>query len=227
MSPHQHHTAFCLTSLACALILTGCGNSSDVESPTPSPQQTHSAVSTAPHTPTESSAPDVPDAPALVVDPGDVPAQQAQPTTTPPPGAAKGGAAASVEECTAQNLSGSITTTNTQNLNLVLTNNADQACTLSSIPQVFFAGSDGGVIGLPARATADFKPGVMVLPGASATLSLRHNLSSLQAHTCNPHTTHSVVVQPVGSTTVVSIPHQSQACGNPKLVQLEITGFSA
>lgn len=155
----------------------------------------------------------------------------AQPTTTPPPGAGQGGAVASVENCRAQDLSGSVTpregAAGSVILDLTLSNNGHQACKLSGYPGVSFADASGTMIGVPAERTGTGGTTVTVLPGESASAALKQSNAGDYGQVCNPHTTTSLVVYPPENEKPLNIPYETQACGNPKITQLEIQGFGA
>lgn len=196
------------------------------------------AESSAPtDTSTEGSSEDTSESDAQGADPAEAVTEtpgasaDAQPTTRPPPGAGQGGAVASVENCRAQDLSGSVTpregAAGSVILDLTLSNNGHQACKLSGYPGVSFADASGTMIGVPAERTGTGGTTVTVLPGESASAALKQSNAGDYGQVCNPHTTTSLVVYPPESENPLNIPYETQACGNPKITQLEIQGFGA
>ena len=66
-----------------------------------------------------------------------------------------------------------------------------------------------------------------VAPGQSASAGLQETGAGSYGQVCNPHETSALVVYPPGSTEALSIAHSTQACGNPKIGQLQVKGFGA
>ncbi|NKE08498.1 MULTISPECIES: DUF4232 domain-containing protein [Kocuria] len=154
-----------------------------------------------------------------------------RPTTTAPPGAAEGGAVASVENCTTQHLSATVSpqegATGSTILALSLTNESAQACKLSGFPGVSFADGNGAMIGVPAERAGGSGATVTVLPGGSASAALKQGNANNYGQVCNAHTSDHLVIYPPENTEALTVPYQTQACGNPKIMQLEIKAFGA
>lgn len=152
-----------------------------------------------------------------------------RPTTTAPPGNIPGGAAGSVENCRAQDLTGDVRTeqgtAGSVILSLTLTNNGGNACQLSGYPGVSFADASGEMIGVPAERVGSGGSEVTMLPDESASVEVKQSNAANHGQVCNPHTTASLVVYPPESYDSISVPYETQACGNPKISQLEIKGF--
>ncbi|MCY1684499.1 DUF4232 domain-containing protein [Kocuria sp. SL71] len=66
-----------------------------------------------------------------------------------------------------------------------------------------------------------------VEPGLSASAGLQETGAGSYGQVCNPHETSALIVYPPGSTEALSIAHSTQACGNPKIGQLQVKGFGA
>lgn len=110
---------------------------------------------------------------------------------------------------------------------LVLTNTGSQPCVLSGYPGVSYIDESGQAIGLPAERVPGGGPAVTVAPGQSASAGLRETGAGGYGQVCNPHQASALLVYPPDSTEALSIDHVTQACGNPKISQLEVKGFGA
>lgn len=243
MSLRKHHTAFCLVTATALLALTGCGvsdspdSSASPDGSTPSTTvststtgagSANATVSATDASPTASGSSESTPTPSGSDSPerGDSSTGHPQPTTTPPPGAAVGGAAASVENCNTQSLGGRVDSSpGSGSVNLVFINNGYQACMLTGFPEVSSADDSGNTIGLPSRQVGEASGGVMLLPGESTTVAMTIKDTTAQAQTCNPHSAVSFAVYPPENNVAMYLPYEHQACGNPKIVQLEVTGF--
>lgn len=245
MSLRKHHTAFCLVTATALLALTGCGvsdspdSSASPDGSTPSTTvststtgagSANATVSATDALPTASGSSESTPTPSDSDSPerggSNAGHPTAQPTTTPPPGAAVGGAAASVENCNTQSLGGRVDSSpGSGSVNLVFINNGYQACMLTGFPEVSSADDSGNTIGLPSRQVGEASGGVMLLPGESTTVAMTIKDTTAQAQTCNPHSAVSFAVYPPENNVAMYLPYEHQACGNPKIVQLEVTGF--
>lgn len=246
--PRRSWTLFCAVAIGAALTVTSCGSTDDAapttaQSPSPTTTVTSESPQASP-SPTQSPTPgdhaatspaatdQRTNTPAATADAGDGSTSDtpsAQPTTTPPPGALPGGAVAAVENCNTNALSGSVTpqqaATGSVVLDVTLTNNGHQACKLVGFPGVSFVDADGAMIGVPAERTGAGGAGVTVLPGESASASLKLSNAADYGQVCNAHTSDALMIYPPENTAALTIPYQAQACGNPKISQLEIKGF--
>lgn len=200
---------------------------------TPTPAQEPAEATSTPDAPA-SAAPESTPAPSATAEQhseSDSGGATSRPTTTAPPGAAEGGAVASVENCTTQHLSATVSpqegATGSTILALSLTNESDQACKLSGFPGVSFADGNGAMIGVPAERTGGSGATVTVLPGESASAALKQGNANNYGQVCNAHTSDHLVIYPPENTEPLTVPYQTQACGNPKIVQLEIKAFGA
>ena len=110
---------------------------------------------------------------------------------------------------------------------LVLTNTGSQPCVLSGYPGVSYADAAGQPVGIPASRAPEAGAAVTVAPGQSASAGLQETGAGSYGQVCNPHETSALVVYPPGSTEALSIAHSTQACGNPKIGQLQVKGFGA
>ncbi|MCM3330928.1 DUF4232 domain-containing protein [Kocuria palustris] len=110
---------------------------------------------------------------------------------------------------------------------LVLTNTGSQPCVLSGYPGVSYADAAGQPVGIPASRAPEAGAAVTVAPGQSASAGLQETEAGSYGQVCNPHETSALVVYPPGSTEALSIAHSTQACGNPKIGQLQVKGFGA
>lgn len=197
------------------------------------PSQRSAEPATAP-TASSPAAPDAapsPSATAANMSETDSASAPARPTTTPPPGAAEGGAVASVENCTTQHLSATVSpqegAAGSVVLALTLTNESDQACKLSGFPGVSFADGNGAMLGVPAERAGGSGATVTVLPGESAAAAVKQGNANTYGQVCNAHTSDHLVIYPPENTEPIAIPYQTQVCGNPKIAQLEIKAFGA
>ena len=154
--------------------------------------------------------------------------------TAAAPSAGQEGAAAQAAPagvCDASSLAGSLQPVDagmgSVHYQLVLTNTGSQPCVLSGYPGVSYADAAGQPVGIPASRAPEAGAAVTVAPGQSASAGLRETGAGSYGQVCNPHETSALVVYPPGSTEALSIAHSTQACGNPKIGQLQVKGFGA
>lgn len=112
-------------------------------------------------------------------------------------------------------------------VDVVLTNAGENPCTLAGYAGVSLVDADGTMIGSPAQRDATVPgTGQVVAPGESVTAGLR--VSQAGNHpTCDARTATGLRVYPPENTESVVIPFPVEACGDPRIHQLEIQGFGA
>ncbi|GAB2620731.1 hypothetical protein GCM10009696_27930 [Kocuria himachalensis] len=112
-------------------------------------------------------------------------------------------------------------------VDVVLTNAGEDPCTLAGYAGVSFVDATGAMIGSPALRDATVPgTGQVVAPGESVTAGLR--VSQAGNHpTCDARTATGLRVYPPENTESVVIPFPVEACGDPRIHQLEIQGFGA
>ncbi|MEX5304348.1 DUF4232 domain-containing protein [Kocuria sp. CPCC 205258] len=112
-------------------------------------------------------------------------------------------------------------------VDVVLTNAGEGPCTLAGYAGVSFVDADGTMIGSPALRDATVPgTGQVLAPGESVTAGLR--MSQAGNHpTCDARTAAGLRVYPPENTESVVIPFPVEACGDPRIHQLEIQGFGA
>ncbi|NVC22948.1 DUF4232 domain-containing protein [Kocuria salina] len=112
-------------------------------------------------------------------------------------------------------------------VDVVLTNAGEDPCTLAGYAGVSFVDADGTMIGSPALRDATVPgTGQVLAPGESVTAGLR--ISQAGNHpTCDARTATGLRVYPPENTESVVIPFPVEACGDPRIHQLEIQGFGA
>lgn len=245
----KRHAVLSTLTLAAALVLAGCGGDegsappeetsatssesaqpTTTRSPSTEPTGTESA-STEPTAadPTDTDSPEPAESPSGTADPGNASGDDPAAMPEDPAAPAPGGGAASVEACRTHDLTGAVTpqegAAGATVLSLTLTNDGQQACHLYGYPGVSFADESGAMIGLPAERAGLAGTPLTVLPGESASASLKQSNAADYGQVCNAHTSAALVVYPPDSYDALSIPYQTQACGNPKIAQLEIQGF--
>lgn len=110
-------------------------------------------------------------------------------------------------------------------VDVVLTNAGEQPCTLAGYAGVSFVDSDGTMIGSPALRDASVPgTGRVVAPGESVAAGLR--VSQARNHpTCDARTAAGLRVYPPENTESVVVPFPVEACGDPRIHQLEIQGL--
>ncbi|KAA9395421.1 DUF4232 domain-containing protein [Kocuria coralli] len=247
----KRHAVLSTLTLAAALVLAGCGGDegsappeetsatssesaqpTTTRSPSTEPTGTESASTeptAADPTDTDTDSPEPAESPSGTADPGNASGDDPAAMPEDPAAPAPGGGAASVEACRAHDLTGAVTpqegAAGATILSLTLTNDGQQACHLYGYPGVSFADESGAMIGLPAERAGSAGTPLTVLPGESASASLKQSNAADYGQVCNAHTSAALVVYPPDSYDALSIPYQTQACGNPKIAQLEIQGF--
>jgi hypothetical protein len=112
-------------------------------------------------------------------------------------------------------------------VDVVLTNAGEDPCTLAGYAGVSFVDATGAMIGSPALRDATVPgTGQVVAPGESVTAGLR--VSQAGNHpTCDARTATGLRVYPPENTESVVVPFPVEACGDPRIHQLEIQGFGA
>ena len=133
--------------------------------------------------------------------------------------------------CSAGQLSGSLTpqqgAAGSVIASLTLTNNGSAPCTLSGYPGVSFVDANGAPVGAPASRDASGAGTVTLQPGASASAGVRITQPGVIGQVCNPHQAAGVRVYPPDSYESLVVPYSGQACGNPKVSQLQVKGFGS
>ncbi|WP_270264310.1 DUF4232 domain-containing protein [Kocuria marina] len=133
--------------------------------------------------------------------------------------------------CSAGQLAGSLTpqqgAAGSVIASLTLTNNGSAPCTLSGYPGVSFVDANGAPVGAPASRDASGAGTVTLQPGASASAGVRITQPGAIGQVCNPHQAAGVRVYPPGSYESLVVAYSGQACGNPKVSQLQVKGFGS
>ncbi len=133
--------------------------------------------------------------------------------------------------CSAGQLAGSLTpqqgAAGSVIASLTLTNNGSAPCTLSGYPGVSFVDANGAPVGAPASRDASGAGTVTLQPGASASAGVRITQPGVIGQVCNPHQAAGVRVYPPGSYESLVVAYSGQACGNPKVSQLQVKGFGS
>ncbi|MBX7556525.1 DUF4232 domain-containing protein [Streptomyces sp. tea 10] len=133
--------------------------------------------------------------------------------------------------CSAGQLSGSLTpqqgAAGSVIASLTLTTHGSAPCTLSGYPGVSFVDANGAPVGAPASRDASGAGTVTLQPGASASAGVRITQPGVIGQVCNPHQAAGVRVYPPDSYESLVVPYSGQACGNPKVSQLQVTGFGS
>lgn len=111
---------------------------------------------------------------------------------------------------------------------VTLTNTGSTPCTLSGYPGVSFVNASGAAVGAPASREETGGAGAVVLqPGASATSSLQITQPGVVGQVCNPQDVTGLRVYPPGSYDSLVLSYPGQACGNPKVSQLQVRAFGS
>lgn len=134
--------------------------------------------------------------------------------------------------CTPAQLSGSLSPTQgaagSVLTTITLTNTGPSPCVLNGFPGVSFVDGQGNPVGAPASRDASAGGGgVTLAPGASASAGLKITQSGVIGQVCNPHPAAGLRVYPPGSYDSMIINYPAQACGNPKVEQLQVKGFGS
>lgn len=202
--------------------------SSDTES-TPEPAETPAASAPAPAP--DSGAPE-PERTAQAPEVG-------LPSATPfvPPSSAAGAsggqdaAAAVPGACTVSQLAGAASpeqgAAGSVLASLSLTNTGSAPCTLQGYPGVSFVDAQGNPVGAPAARSGAASAPVVLQPGQSSAASLRIVQPGVIGQVCNAQDTQGLRVYPPGSLESLVVSYPGQACGNPKVGQLEVHGFGS
>lgn len=236
------------TGLAAVLFLSACGagdeNAADEQSTTQSPSASVSA--TASESPATSATPEptqsVSEAARTEAAPG---APEPERTAsapelgmpsavpfTPPAAGGPGEPDAQAGSCSVAQLSGSVTpdqgAAGSVLASVNLTNTGSEPCVLHGYPGVSFVDPSGGTVGAPA-ARDSAAPGspLTLQPGQSASAPLKITQPGTIGQLCNPQQANGVRVYPPGSYESLVLSYQGQACGNPKIDQLQVRGFGS
>lgn len=133
--------------------------------------------------------------------------------------------------CNASNLSGTAAPSNGAAghtiTTLTLTNKGSAPCTLNGYPGVSFVDAGGAIVGAPASRTEAPTAPVTLQPGASASTSMSITNPGVIGQVCNPHDVTGLRVYPPGSHESLVVSYPGQACGNPKVSQLQVKGFGS
>lgn len=133
--------------------------------------------------------------------------------------------------CNASNLSGSAAPSNGAAghtiTTLTLTNKGSAPCTLNGYPGVSFVDAGGAIVGAPASRTEAPTAPVTLQPGASTSTSVSITNPGVIGQVCNPHDVTGLRVYPPGSHESLVVSYPGQACGNPKVSQLQVKGFGS
>ena len=144
---------------------------------------------------------------------------------------AKADAQLAAGTCSAAQLAGSLTpqqgAAGSVIASLTLTNTGSTPCTLSGYPGVSFVDANGTPVGAPASRDAAGAGTVTLQPGTSASSGLRITQPGVIGQVCNPHQAAGVRVYPPGSYESLVVAYSGQACGNPKVSQLQVKGFGS
>ena len=86
----------------------------------------------------------------------------------------------------------------------------------------------GGTVGAPAaRDSAASGTAVTLQPGQSASAPLKITQPGTIGQLCNPQQANGLRVYPPGSYESLVLSYPGQACGNPKVEQLQVRGFGS
>ena len=133
--------------------------------------------------------------------------------------------------CNASNLSGTAAPSNGAAghtiTTLTLTNKGSAPCTLNGYPGVSFVDAGGAIVGAPASRTEAPTAPVTLRPGASTSTSVSITNPGVIGQVCNPHDVTGLRVYPPGSHESLVVSYPGQACGNPKVSQLQVKGFGS
>ncbi|ASE11334.1 DUF4232 domain-containing protein [Kocuria rhizophila] len=133
--------------------------------------------------------------------------------------------------CSASQLSGTAAPSNGAAghviASLTVTNTGSTPCVLSGYPGVSFVDASGAMVGAPASRTESAAAAVTLQPGASTSTSLSITQPGVIGQVCNPHDVTGLRVYPPGSHESLVVSYPGQACGNPKVSQLQVRGFGS
>ena len=133
--------------------------------------------------------------------------------------------------CSASQLSGTATPSNGAAghviTSLTVTNTGSTPCVLTGYPGVSFVDAAGATVGAPASRTESAAAAVTLQPGASTSTSLSITRPGVIGQICNPHDVTGLRVYPPGSHESLVVAYPGQACGNPKVSQLQVKSFGS
>lgn len=252
LAPQSNRTgtrpAVIATGLAAVLFLSACGagddTAADEQSATQSPSASVSA--TASESPATSATPEAtqsaseaaqteagPEAPgpertASAPELGMPPAVP----FTPPATDGQSNPGAQAGSCSVSQLSGNVTpnqgAAGSVLASVNLTNTGSEPCVLHGYPGVSFVDPSGGTVGAPAaRDSAASGTAVTLQPGQSASAPLKITQPGTIGQLCNPQQANGLRVYPPGSYESLVLSYPGQACGNPKVEQLQVRGFGS
>ena len=233
------------TAPAGASVSASAAASPSATSASPSPTASPSASASASAEATEAAAPEATEAAASGAQERQA-AEAAQPSAEPdrlasapelgmptasPFDQAKADAQRAGGTCSAGQLAGSLTpqqgAAGSVIASLTLINNGSAPCTLSGYPGVSFVDANGAPVGAPASRDASGAGTVTLQPGASASAGVRITQPGVIGQVYNPHQAAGVRVYPPGSYESLVVAYSGQACGNPKVSQLQVKGFGS
>ncbi|MCT1615602.1 DUF4232 domain-containing protein [Kocuria marina] len=233
------------TAPAGASVSASAAASPSATSASPSPTASASASASASAEATEAAAPEATEAAASGAQERQA-AEAAQPSAEPdrlasapelgmptasPFDQAKADAQRAGGTCSAGQLAGSLTpqqgAAGSVIASLTLINNGSAPCTLSGYPGVSFVDANGAPVGAPASRDASGAGTVTLQPGESASAGVRITQPGVIGQVCNPHQAAGVRVYPPGSYESLVVAYSGQACGNPKVSQLQVKGFGS
>ncbi|RLZ03628.1 hypothetical protein CWC38_04755 [Kocuria tytonicola] len=110
---------------------------------------------------------------------------------------------------------------------LTLTNKGSAPCTLNGYAGVSFVDASGATVGAPASREGAGAGAVTLQPGATASAGLSITQPGVIGQICNPHVITGLRVYPPGSHESLVVSYPGQACGNPKVSQLQVKGFGS
>ena len=112
-------------------------------------------------------------------------------------------------------------------VSLTLTNTGSAPCTLNGYAGVSFVDASGATVGAPASRDGAGAGAVVLQPGAAASAGLSVTQPGVIGQICNPHDITGLRVYPPGSHESLVVSYPGQACGNPKVSQLQVKGFGS
>lgn len=151
---------------------------------------------------------------------------------TPPATDGQSNPGAQAGACNASQLSGNVTpdqgAAGSVLASVNLTNTGSQPCVLHGYPGVSYVDSAGGTVGAPAaRDGAASGTAITLQPGQSASAPLKITQPGTIGQLCNPQQANGFRVYPPGSYESLVLSYPGQACGNPKIEQLQVRGFGS
>ena len=242
--PRGTHTAtrplLAATALSALMVLSACGSSdgasSEEQNTAPAGASVSASATASPSASSMSPSPSASRSASPSAQPSAEPDRLASAPelgmpTASPFDQAKADAQRAGGTCSAGQLSGSLTpqqgAAGSVIASLTLTNNGSAPCTLSGYPGVSFVDANGAPVGAPASRDASGAGTVTLQPGASASAGVRITQPGVIGQVCNPHQAAGVRVYPPDSYESLVVPYSGQACGNPKVSQLQVKGFGS